>query len=313
MNASVTFSYAPSFLHRALQQYPLSSSAESVAAVQNWQTSFDRPMIDPLAPELTASSSGAYVMPCTAATSEVFTWNSSNSPGPGYVSSSWGGSTGCLTTCACETGCIQFWLCGQGGCGTPGQSYEWSMPQGMPGPLANAAYAPGGVLTYANGNLGIANYTGADGQVWAFNATSGQIVLPRLGLCLSTAPVQGDRTYAQVCARATGVWPWTAPMPAYCLQLDGNGTWVLAAGADSIAEGQVGVHSRVGQRFDPTLTHELVVSAFGTAISAYIDGIQVASVTDDRYSGGSAAIGGGWHPIAFDSFSISSDAAEACR
>lgn len=164
-----------------------------------------------------AVGSGAYAMPCVNLSEEVFTWNASSAGGPGYVSSSWGGSTGCLTTCGCEAGCIQFWLCGQGGCGEPGQSYEWSMPQGSPGPLANAAYAPGGVLTYAGGGLSIANDSGADGQV---RALWGALPLRRapLNRCThrcghSTLPRAGGPSRAWGSASRRLQWPVTAPLP----------------------------------------------------------------------------------------------------
>jgi hypothetical protein len=238
---------------------------------------------------------GAYAMPCEAnAAAEVFAWNGSTD---GYISSSFGGSEGCLTTCGCEANCIQFWECGQGGCGSPGQSYEWIMPAGG-GALANAAYAPGGVLTFAGGVLSIANDTGSDGQVWAFDPSSGQFSLPRLGLCLSAEPIAGDAVFAQACVRASGPWPWTAPMPGYCLQVLANGTWALLAGDGMLAQGTV------SPPFNATLPHALTVRAARTTITAFLDGTRLANVTDEQFASGSAAIGGGWHFVAVDNIML---------
>ena len=164
VSATARFSPAPS-AHNRLRlpaELPQPWTSQRPQAGSSGGSSSDVPLLPP-----GVVGSGAYAMPCVNLSEEVFAWNASSSGGPGYVSSAWGGSTGCLTTCGCETGCIQFWLCGQGGCGEPGQSYEWAMPQGSPGPLANAAYGPHGVLTFADGGLSIANDTGADGQVRA--------------------------------------------------------------------------------------------------------------------------------------------------
>jgi hypothetical protein len=239
---------------------------------------------------------GAYVMPCVPGNAaEVFAWNSTVD---GYILSALGGTDGCLTTCACETGCLQFWECGQGGCGTPGQSYQWSMPPGG-GALANAAYPPGSVLTYADGVLSIAPDSGADGQVWAFDAAAGQFALPRLGLCLSAAPVPSDVVFAQACLRTAGAWPWTSPMPGYCLQVFHNGTWAVVAAEDTLASGIVPVTP-----FDPAQQHELRIAAAGSSITAALDGLQLAAVTDTQFASGSAALGGGWHPISVDRITV---------
>jgi hypothetical protein len=42
----------------------------------------------------------------------------------------------------------------------------------------------------------------------------------------------------------------------------------------------------------------------GSAISASVDGVTLAAVTDTRFAGGSAAIGGGWHPLSFDDLAV---------
>ena len=98
-------------------------------------------------------------------------------------------------------------------------------------------------------------------------------------------------------------------MPGYCLQLDANGTWALTAAETTLASGAVGaaVGGRVGRdSFDPSVAHRLEVAAAGSAISASVDGVTLAEVADTRFAGGSAAIGGGWHPLFFDDLAVRS-------
>ena len=83
-----------------------------------------------------SSSAAVYAVACDVSDgAQVFAYNATS----GWLGSSWGGSAGCVTTCGCDTSCIQMWACGVPGCGVPfgGASYNWSLSSS--GTLSNFA------------------------------------------------------------------------------------------------------------------------------------------------------------------------------
>ncbi len=88
-------------------------------------------------------------------------------------------------------------------------------------------------------------------------------------------------------------------MPGYCLRVYGNGSWAVVAGTDVLSRGDV-----APAPFNSSAPHTLSLAAAGSEISASIDGLSVSVLDDTQFTAGSAAIGGGWQAIAFDSISL---------
>ena len=58
------------------------------------------------------------------------------------------------------------------------------------------------------------------------------------------------------------------------------------------------------ETFDRTTPHRLTISMAADVIEAYLDGKLLGSITDNTYTQGNAAIGGGWHPIKVNDFEV---------
>ena len=243
-----------------------------------------------------SDSANAFVAPCDAADgSQIFSFNASS----GWIGSVWGaGGLGCLTTCGCDVTCIQMWSCGVPGCGSPfpGASYKWTLEAS--GALTNTAY-PGLALEAdaAAGSVALTQASGAPAQTWAFDGATGLFRSAAGGVCLSQQ--KPSLTYTQVCGRMgayDGFNPATTP--AYCTAVYAKGTWALLANSRAVVSGNV------TGAFDPTQPHKIGVSMAGDVIEAYLDGELLASVTDDTYAVGNAAVGAGWHPAQFLDFEV---------
>ena len=87
-------------------------------------------------------------------------------------------------------------------------------------------------------------------------------------------------------------------LAGYTLIVDNYGKWTLLDSVYSIASGIVSFQS--GQ------WHRLMLSFKGSLIKAYIDSIEVASVTNTSYSKGLAGLGSGKNYVQFDKFKINS-------
>ncbi|MBA2937369.1 RICIN domain-containing protein [Paenibacillus sp. CGMCC 1.16610] len=92
----------------------------------------------------------------------------------------------------------------------------------------------------------------------------------------------------------------------YRLSVYDNGSWYLCygdpysyeSGADSVlASGTV-------SGFSANTWHNLKLSFVGTSITAYVDNVQIASVTDSHSRSGMAGLGSGWNPAQFDNLSV---------
>ena len=238
-----------------------------------------------------SDSAAVYAAACDSSDgAQLFAYNSSS----GWLGSAYGGNVGCMTTCGCDTTCIQMWACGVPGCGVPfaGASYNWSLS--ATGALTNFAYKGLALeADAATGTVALLPASGAPSQQWAFDGGS---VRSASGLCLSQS--KPSLVYAQVCGRVgnyDGFNPVTTP--AYCTAVYASGAWALLVNSRSVVGGNVSA-------FDSTKPHRIAVSMAGNVVESYLDGALLTSITDDTYAAGNAAVGGGWHPLIFDDFEV---------
>ena len=230
---------------------------------------------------------------------QAWAWNISSA---GYLSSVLSHGNSCLNVGGCDPTSIIMYQCltdpGGSSCGAPAGDYpnlQWSLAASG----ALTTHMSGGMaLTLVNGSvLQLAPFTGAPAQVWAFNASSGQVALPALGRCLSLPP---RRKYVQVCGRVTSFngFDSTQPMAGYCVVVDHAGAWALTAGGSPLANGTLAAG------FSPSSPHTLALSMAGPIITASVDGTQLAQLSDGAFTYGNAALGAGWHRAAWDGFNV---------
>lgn len=90
---------------------------------------------------------------------------------------------------------------------------------------------------------------------------------------------------------------WEARQPnGYWLRVDHNGNWQLNADSSTFASGTV--------PFSADTWHNLKLKFSGKNIIAIIDGVQVGSARDVKYSSGMAGVGSGWNNARFDNFTV---------
>jgi len=92
------------------------------------------------------------------------------------------------------------------------------------------------------------------------------------------------------------LWP-----NGYVLAVSHNGNWQLLgtkfkADAKRLASGTA--------TFPGGVWHRLAMTFRGSAISAFLDGKQLAQVSDATHQSGMAGMGTGWNLASFDNFSI---------
>ena len=153
-------------------------------------------------------------------------------------------------------------------------------------------------LTYVKSDkaLVLTPFAGAPTQVWSYAPASGQLRLVAEGLCLTTPAVP---VYAVVCGRLESYAGFDAvTTPGYCLNLFASGNWTLASNDSPIAAGAAPAP------FDSTAPHRIAVSMAGDLVEAFLDGARVASVNNDDFAFGNAALGSGFHQCAFDDFEV---------
>jgi hypothetical protein len=213
---------------------------------------------------------------------------------PAYFSGVYQSAPVCLDVAGSDPNVIDFYACVLCDGSAPCDNLEW------------AANATSGAFTGLSGlaltykpdarALVLAPFTGAPHQVWTFSPASGQLLLTGDNLCLSTPPVP---VYAAVCGRLETYAGFDAvTTPGYCLNLNESGDWTLASNDVSIAAG------KAPAPFDSTAPHRVAVSMAGDVIEAYLDGALLASVTNDDFAFGNAALGSGFHECAFDDFEV---------
>jgi len=245
---------------------------------------------------------GVLINPCNAG--DAAQRFALNSPLPGNLVSTWGGTPDCVTTCGCEAWCLQFFTCNLEGCAPP-LSYHWTFTS--QGTLTNAAF-PGMALTFSPGNMSVGltqqqqqQQQPSENQLWAFNPATGQVSLPAKNLCLSQSGPVDTRTFVFACTRAKPTWPWGSGFPGYCLNVFQSGNWSLVEGhiqglTRTLAQGQL-------VAFNSSSTHRLKVVSVGENVSASLDGVVLASVRDNATASGSVFLGAGWGTqVTFDNF-----------
>jgi hypothetical protein len=249
------------------------------------------------------------VAPCDATdAAQVWGWNIS---APFYLSAGSSFGHSCLNVGGCDPTSIMMYACltdaGGSSCGAPNGDYpnlQWSW---SPSTGALTTHMTDGwalTLNAGNGTLTVAPFTGAPGQVWAYNASSGQMALPGLGRCLSLPP---QRTYVRLCGRVGyfNGFDATTPMEGYCMVLDEGGRWALTVADAPVANGTL------TPPFSPTSPHRLALSMAGPVITGYVDGAALGQTTDATYPAGNAMLGSGWHTAAWDDFAATAPLAAA--
>lgn len=216
-----------------------------------------------------------------------------DAPAPGFVSNTVGGASTCLNLYGCQPRLITYpCTVGQGCSSGQGFVFALSPTTGaltaplLPG-LCAAPLADGVTLAMQPCNAS------APGQQWAHAANTGQLINAASGLCL-TSPLEDD-TYVRVCLRVSGYTGFAglAPVPGYCLRLRVNGTWDVSVNGTALGGGAVAAYT-------PTQPTPLVLAARGTALTAYIGGVQVGAWADGTIAAGMVAVGSGVHQAVFD-------------
>lgn len=240
------------------------------------------------------------VAPCDATdAAQVWAWNISS---PFYLSAGSSFGHSCLNVGGCDPTSIIMWACltdGSGSsCGAPNGDYpnlQWSWNPSTGALTTHMSDGWALTLNTANGSLSVAPFTGAPGQVWSYNATSGQVSLPALGRCLSLPP---QRSYVRVCGRIGyfNGFDATTPMEGYCMVVDAHGGWALTVADTPVANGTLAAP------FSPSTPHRLAISMAGPVITGFVDGVALAQTTDTQFTSGNAMLGSGWHQAAFDDF-----------
>lgn len=131
--------------------------------------------------------------------------------------------------------------------------------------------------------------------VWNYTASTGQlstIVSQQQQVCLT---VDVSPPYARLCIRSTGNFQ----TGGYCLTLDTDGMWTVAAASQQLASGYL---SPPG--FNSTNGVQLSVAAKGTNITVSIDSNVIWSGIDSTQKKGMVSIGSGYHRAAWDNFLV---------
>ena len=193
-------------------------------------------------------------------------------------------------------------ICGNGGCGAPGQSYNWSLSAN--GALTAAAYPRLALTAQTNSSVTLTPFTEPlpPSQRWAYDSGTGQFSAPGLGVCLSQ--LRPTLNYAAICGRMGAYNGFDASTtPAYCLAVFASGAWGLYVNSAPVATGNVTLGAPQAN-FDPSVPHRLVLNMAGPIIDAWLDGAVLTSISDSTYSSGNAAVGSGWHAVSFDNFEV---------
>ena len=119
--------------------------------------------------------------------------------------------------------------------------------------------------------------------------------------------------FVRVCGRISAFKPDGTPPQGYCLIVDGNSSWFLAAGGKKgangrdapivLATGKLPSRSLKGKEGAwRTLTLEMK----GSTITPMVDGAALGATvdTEGRFEHGMAAVGSGWHLAYFDDFAL---------
>jgi hypothetical protein len=247
----------------------------------------------------------AALAPCEAAPgprSDRQAWRF-NAPYAGYLSNAAGGAAGagtCLNLYGCTSRLIYYGCCQNCGCANS-SGFLFSL---QPGGALVAALLPGHCATVLADGATVAMAPCASPlpptQLWAYNATSLQLVSAAARACLTVpAPPPPPAHYARVCARVTGYsgFKGLAPVPGYCLRVENGGAWTVTAGAATLANGTLPGGS--GGEGAPLA---LELTAKGALVSARVGAAPLGAWPSSAFAGGMVALGCGMHQCAFDDF-----------
>ena len=248
-----------------------------------------------------ADGAPAQLRPCNASAAEQ-RW-SYGTIAQGYVSNGPPGGAECLNAYGCGREAV-FWSCvttGGSCCGD--QCYDGLKFTLAPsGQVVCALSAVGCLTAVADGGLTFSTCAPSPppaNQTFAFDAATGALALAGSGLCLSQPPPPPPPTpYVQVCSRIASYQAFSLPRPptGYCVQLQASGAWLLTNAKGAIANGTVAAPGGAATT--------LRVSAVGTAVSAFADGVLLAQVQDTLHSSGMAGLGSGFHSASFGAFKV---------
>ena len=255
-------------------------------------------------PQAAAAAGGdadpnASLAPCEAAPGprSAQAWRF-GAPHPNYLSNTVGGESACLNLYGCTARLIFYECCAGCGCSNDAGFFFALQPNGtltaplLPGECATVQ-AGGATVTMAR-----CESPTPPTQAWAHNASSLQLVSAAGRGCL-TSTLAPAPPYVRVCARVTGYsgFKGRAPVPGYCLAVDGGGGWAVTAGGAPLANGTL-------PGFDGAKPLDLALSAKGAIVSARVGGAPLGAWTSTAYAGGMVALGCGVHTCAFDDFAV---------
>ena len=139
---------------------------------------------------------------------------------------------------------------------------------------------------------GISPYAVVGDNTWSDYTVSARVVLPRSGTG-STPPRAG------LIARFQGIaGGLVSQFRGYELKVDSSGAWQLTVNGSAsatLASGKVAARH----------TYNLSLTTQGTTISARIDGVHVATVTNRAYQNGPAGLANpGYYPVQYPRLSV---------
>jgi hypothetical protein len=142
-------------------------------------------------------------------------------------------------------------------------------------------------------------------EVWTVTPAGSavQLVAQETGLCVDLENLPANGTFLWITTRLTQ-YAWNPVPDAYSLFLYQSanatalGTWALTAGTTTLRQGTTPTAINSGSWYTMTLVTK------NSTITAYLNGVPLASVIDTTYAFGNAAIGSGWHSAWYDDFSI---------
>ena len=108
--------------------------------------------------------------------------------------------------------------------------------------------------------------------------------------------IQENTGYARLLGRIKDVKRGGDYPDAYWFKINTSGNWVLFAGDQKIGSGNI--------PFAPFIWHQLSMKCKGNLISVSVNGKEVVSVTDSKYTQGLAGIGSDFNTVEFDNFEV---------
>lgn len=116
--------------------------------------------------------------------------------------------------------------------------------------------------------------------------------------------------YVRVCGRISAFKPDGSPPEGYCLIVDVNRSWYVAAGGTKGTGGR-DVPRVLASGVLPTAATVLAgewvalqLTMVGDTLTPAVNGHLLPAITDLTYSHGMVAVGCGWHLASFDNFSL---------